>query len=269
MVIRIDSEDNKKLKLVRKLRARKYRDSEGKFVIEGINLVEEALNREAGVDYIIVSEDFELDPSRLDIPRLSEEYEVYELSRQCFEKLCEAENGLGILAVVSKPAYSCEAVAVSEMLDNLGPEDNILVLDRIQDPGNIGTMIRTAVAAGYQMILCSKGTVDVWSSKVLRATAGMIFDIPVCYIDETETLISLLKKHNRRVCVTVLEDAVPYYEADISKGIALVIGNEGNGISDEMIASADERITIPMRGGVESLNAGISAAILMYEAIRD
>ncbi len=266
MIIRIDSEDNKKLKLVRKLRARKHRDAEGKYVIEGINLVEEAINKRADIDFILISEDLVVDSARLDIERLSEEFEIYEIGRSSFEKLSDAENGSGILAVVSKPSYCNETI--DEMLAKLEAEDNILVLDRIQDPGNIGTMIRTAVAAGYRMILCSKGTVDIWSTKVLRATAGMIYNIPVYYIDEIDELISFLRKASKKICVTVLEDALPYYEADIRKGIALVIGNEGNGVSNEMIAAADERITIPMRGEIESLNAAISAAILMYEAVR-
>ena len=259
MANRIESEDNNKLKLVRKLQIRKHRDAEAKFIIEGINLVEEAISKNADIDYIIISDDFDYDPTRLKLSDLSE---VYEVRREIFERLADAENGSGVLAVVSKPKFS------DEDLDRLANDANVLVLDRVQDPGNIGTMIRTAVAAGYSMVVCNKGTVDVWSPKVLRATAGMIFDIPVIYLEGTDELVRLLRRLDKRICVTVLEDAYAYYERDLSKGIALVIGNEGNGISDELIEMADERLTIPMKGNIESLNAAVSAAILMYEAIR-
>lgn len=259
MANRIESEDNNKLKLIRKLQTRKYRDAEGKFIIEGINLVEEAISKNAKIDFVVISEDFNYDPSRL---VLSEVSEVFEVRRELFEKLTDAENGSGVLAVVSKHRYT------DEDYFKFPEESNILVLDRVQDPGNIGTMIRTAVAAGYGMVVCNKGTADAWSPKVLRATAGMIFDIPVVYTDSTEELVQLIRRLDKRICVTVLEDAHAYYERDLSKRIALVIGNEGNGISKELIDVADERLTIPMKGGIESLNAAVAAAILMYEAIR-
>ena len=145
---------------------------------------------------------------------------------------------------------------------------NILVLDRIQDPGNMGTMIRTAVAAGYGMIIAAKGTVDVYSPKVLRATAGMIFEIPIVYADSTEELADVLRASGRKIAVTDPAGGRPYYEEDLSRNTALVIGNEGNGVSDEVMALADIRVTLPMKGSIESLNAAVSAAILMYEAVR-
>ena len=167
-----------------------------------------------------------------------------------FAGLTDAGNGIGICAVLRMPETDLTTVS------RLPSGTNILVLDRIQDPGNMGTMIRTAVAAGYGMIIAAKGTVDVYSPKVLRATAGMIFEIPIVYADSTEELADVLRASGRKIAVT-----------DPAGG-ALVIGNEGNGVSDEVMALADIRVTLPMKGSIESLNAAVSAAILMYEAVR-
>lgn len=257
MLTRIASEGNSRLKLVRKLAAKKTRDEEGKFIIEGINLVEEAVLKDVDVDYILVSDEFKADifVEKCDAKGIP----VFEVPAPVFEKLCNAENGVGILAVVRKPD------ATLELPDK---EANILVLDRVQDPGNIGTMIRTAVAAGYGMIVAVKGTADVYSAKVLRATAGMIFDIPIVYVNDAGEVREFVDRTGHRLVVTDPAGGKPYYEEDINNGIALVIGNEGNGISDELMSIADIRVTIPMKGDIESLNAAISAAILMYEAIR-
>ncbi|MDD5824259.1 MAG: RNA methyltransferase [Firmicutes bacterium] len=259
MALRIESEDNSKLKLIRKLQTKKNRDAEGKFVIEGINLVEEAISKNAPIEMIIVSDDFNFDESRMN---LEDREGTFTVSRSIFERISNAENGSGVLAVVKKTPVT------EDRLASLDDDANVLVLDRVQDPGNIGTMIRTAVAAGYKMIAVVKGTADIYSPKVLRATAGMVFDIPIVYADNAEDMVALLGKLGKRICVTVPRGGLPYYERDLSKGIALVIGNEGNGISDELIELADERLTIPMYGDIESLNAAVSAAILMYEAVR-
>lgn len=257
MLTRIESADNSRLKLVRKLANRKARDEEGKFVIEGFNLVEEAINKNADIDSIFVADNYDAGDF-IDLC-LDKGIEVCEVRSDIFEKLTDAVNGVGIIATVNKPA------GIDRLAD---VNSNILVLDKVQDPGNIGTMIRTAVAAGYGMIVAVKGTADVYSAKVLRATAGMIFDIPIVYVADADELLALLKRSGHRIVVTVPSGGKEYFEEDISKGIALVIGNEGNGISDEVLSIADIRVSIPMKGEIESLNAAVSAAILMYEAIR-
>lgn len=267
MLIRIGSTDNSRIKLVRKLGTRKGRTAEGKFIAEGVNLVSEAVRRGLDIDFIMVPEGYETSLSR-DAAELvrecisSDHLTVCEVPGNCFDKLTDAENGIGVIAAVHMPARDASVIRKI-------PEDaNILVLDRIQDPGNIGTMIRTAVAAGYGMIVAVKGTADIWSAKVLRSTAGMIFDIPVIYVDGAEELRALLRKAGRRIVVTDPAGGKPYFEEDLKSGIALVIGNEGNGISDEVMSIADIRVTLPMKGEIESLNAAVSAAILMYEAVR-
>ena len=261
MLVRVESSDNNRIKLVRKLQNKKNRDAENKFVIEGINLVSEAIRRNIKTEYVMVSDEFdggELVQQLIDDASTT----VCQVPGAIFDKITDADNGVGILAVIDKKTIQPEDIS------NLPHDANILVMDRLQDPGNIGTMIRTAVATGYGAIVLVKGTADVYSPKVLRSTAGMVFDIPIINVDSATELRKMMTSMNRKFVVTAVEGGKPYYEEDLQHGIALIIGNEGNGVSDEMMALADVKVTIPMKGEIESLNAAISAAILMYEAIR-
>lgn len=262
MLTKITSADNSRVKLVRKLSTRKGRLEERAFTAEGRNLVEEILHRNIKPRFILVSDKCSDEEILRDAVQ-SDDIMVCELPEKIFAKLTDAEHGIGMLAVVDTPETGASA------LDSLDADDNILVLDRIQDPGNMGTLIRTSVAAGYKAIIASKGTADIYSNKVLRATVGTVFEIPVIYAKGQSELISLLKGSGKRIAVTEVDKGVPYYETDLSKGIALVIGNEGAGVSDELIELADIRVTIPMKGHIESLNAAVAAAILMYESVRD
>ena len=261
MLIKIGSPDNGRLRLVRKLATRKGRNNEGRFVAEGINLVREAVTRGLDIDFILLSDRFD-GGSLISRCIESDSITVCEVPEDLFEKLTDAGSGAGVLAVVRTLDHDIR------MLDEIPADTNILILDRIQDPGNIGTMVRTAAAAGYGMIIAVKGTADLYSPKVLRATAGMVFGMPIAYADSAPVLVETVRKTGRRIAVTDPAGGRPYYEEDLSKGIALVIGNEGNGISDELMSLADVRVTLPMKGGTESLNAAVSAAILMYEAVR-
>ena len=256
MLLRIESSDNNRVKLVRKLQTKKGRDAENKIVIEGINLVSEAVRRGIKPDFIMASDDF-------NASAFADENMVCELPSAIFNRITDADNGLGILAVIDKAEIEPEDIT------SLPENANVLVMDRLQDPGNIGTMIRTAVATGYELIVCVKGTADVFAPKVLRSTAGMIFDIPIIYVQDATELRQLMHDLGKRFVVTTVDGGRPYYEENLKTGIALVIGNEGNGVSDEVLELADVRVTIPMKGEIESLNAAISAAVLMYEAIRE
>lgn len=262
MLISIKSGDNSRIKLVRKLSTRKGRITEGRFAVEGRNLVSEVIERDLDVDFIMIPAGAAEDaPDFIKKCIESPHITVCEIPAREFAGLTDAGTGIGMLAVVKQHA------AGPEVLDELSPDDNILVLDRIQDPGNMGTLIRTAVAAGYKAVIAVTGTVDIYSPKVLRATAGMIFEIPVIYAD-IEALKKMTAGTGRKLAVTAVDGGIPYYEEDLSKGIALVIGNEGNGVSDELMQLADIRVTLPMMGRIESLNAAVAAAILMYEAVR-
>lgn len=188
---------------------------------------------------------------------------VCEVPAREFARLTDAVSGIGMLAVVRMPETG------ADIIDGLSPDANVLVLDRIQDPGNMGTLIRTAVASGYGAVIAMSGTVDIYSPKVLRSTAGMVFGIPLIYLNGYDELEDMLRRSGRRIAVTVPSGGEIYYRADLNKGIALVIGNEGRGISSEIAGMADIRVTLPMKGSVESLNAAVAAAILMYESMRD
>ena len=263
MLIRITSGDNSRIRLVRKLASRKGRETEGRFAVEGRNLVSEVLARGLDVDFIMIPAGTAADaPAFIRDCIDSPDVTVCEIPEREFSGLTDAGNGIGMLAVVRQQKYG------PEIIDSLSPEDNILVLDRIQDPGNMGTLIRTAVAAGYRAIVAMSGTVDVYSPKVLRATAGMVFEIPVIYVPDEEALRDMMRGSGRRIVVTAVDSGVPYYEEDLSSGIALVIGNEGSGVSDALVQMADVKVTLPMRGRIESLNAAVAAAILMYESVR-
>ncbi|HHW95127.1 MAG TPA: RNA methyltransferase [Mogibacterium sp.] len=259
MIQKIDSTDNNKLKLVRKLSKRKFRDAERKYVIEGTNLVSEAVKRSISIEFILISEDYKNDKF---IESIAKDFNICKTSSEIFNKHTDAESGVGVLAVVNK---SKELTNFESLISS---DSNILIFDKVQDPGNIGTMIRTAVATGYDLIIALKGTADIYSPKVLRSTAGNIFEIPIIYTDKTVEMIDSIKKKGIRVVATIPEGARNYYDEDLSKGVALVIGNEGKGISEEIKKFADVKVTIPMKGKTESLNAAISAAILMYETIR-
>ena len=260
----ISSPDNDKIRLINKLSRKKYRDQQGKFVIEGINLVRAALSKGQCVELVLIADDFDYSEIANALAVGVDYRNIYLIPRFLFEKISDAENGSGIIAVVNKSSYTLDN------LDNLElcRGDNILVLDRIQDPGNIGTMIRTAVAAGYSIVATIKGTADIYSPKVLRASAGMIFGVSVVELADAEEFKKLVSRLDKKIVVTDPREGDPYYECNLTNDVALVIGNEGNGISDEIMESSNVHVTIPMQGEVESLNAAICASLLMYEAIR-
>ena len=268
MITHISSADNDRVNLVRKLSSRKGRESRDRFVAEGLNLVCELIEGNHDIDFIMFSEGFAEDMSNsrkkaiLDFIE-SSGCDACSVSNRIFSKLSDAEHGIDVLAVIRTRKYGVDFIS------SLPDDVNILVCDRIQDPGNMGTMIRTAVAAGYGAVLALPGTVDIYSPKVLRATAGMVFEIPVIYASSEDELFEIAKKTGRKVAVTVPTGGNAYYDEDIGCGTALVIGNEGHGASKSIIDRADVKMTIPMKGNTESLNAAAAAAILMYETIRN
>lgn len=261
MHLEISSEDNSKIKLVRKLRSKKSRDLLGKFIIEGINLVSEAVNHRLQFEFILLSKSGYFEEKFIKIADAAG-CNVFVINDRIFDAITDAEHGVGIVAVLSKNALP----GVDDL--PLKESDNVLVLDRLQDPGNMGTILRTAYAAGYKRIFAIKGSSDIFSLKVLRASAGAVFNIPIIYASDIKSLLEHEEIRSRNIAVTVTRGGVPYYDSDISSNTAIVIGNEGRGISSELVEAADIKISIPMNPGVESLNAAVSAAIIMYERVR-
>lgn len=254
----IYSTDNRIFKLLRELSVKKYRDRTGKYIIEGDNLIEEAVKSGIKPEVIVVREDCEEKAERF----AGAADETVFMSRQLFEKAAQTETSQGIMAIVAKQSYTAD-----EFYEAVG-DGNIVFLDRLQDPGNIGTVIRTAEAAGYKGIITLKGTGDIYSPKTVRAATGSVFRMPVLAADDLTAATGRIREAGKKLVATCMDGSVVYYEADLTKDIVLIIGNEGNGISDELQALADIRVNIPMFGKVESLNASIAAAILMYENIR-
>ncbi len=249
----IRSKDNKIFKECQKLSQKKYRDREGLYLIEGENLIAEVPEKD--LVYIICSDNqgWELEDDR----------NVYLMSANLFEKIAQTETSQGILAVVRKPN-----ITAASLVERLKAEENVVVLDRLQDPGNIGTIIRTSEGAGYGAVITVKGTGDVFSPKTIRAAAGSVFRMPIIQVEDNQELRKLADQLGKKLVVTAFDTDKYYFDEDLSQGVALVIGNEGNGVSDELMAMADVKVKIPMDGHLESLNASVAAGILMYETKR-
>lgn len=287
MIRRVTSTDNRIYKLCASLAMKKYRDKEGKYLIEGENLLDEAIKNKADIVAIILREDIAMlleKPQAGDGPeckplpcgmqgisslitqgetRRGGMPEVYAMPSKLFDKLAQAVTSQGILAVVSKPGNAKET-----LINANTPRSNLLILDRLQDLGNIGTVIRTADAAGYLGIIAMKGTGDIYAPKVIRAAAGSVFRIPIIYVENNRELQQFARDLDKRLVATAFDTKHFYYEEDLTAGIGLIIGNEGNGISDELMELADVKVKIPMKGNIESLNAAVAAGIIMYEAMR-
>ncbi len=257
---KITSKENALFRETLRLTRRKYRDRTGRYLIEGEHLIREAIDRGQEMETIFLAEGarWETDPQA---PLAGHRVSI--LDPGLFGQLSDTETSQGVLAVVRKPD-----VSVSRLLRMDRPEGNLVVLDRLQDPGNIGTIIRTAAAAGFEAVLALPGTADLFSPKVVRAASGTLFRIPVILPEDRAQFLALVRRLGKRLAVTsVVRDRV-YYEEDLSQGVALVIGNEGSGCGQDLLENADMRVSIPMAAGVESLNASVAAGILMYEAVR-
>ncbi len=249
----IRSKDNRIFKECLKLSQKKYRDKEGLYLIEGENLIAEVPQQD--LKYLICSQSY--------LQQFSSEREGYVMADSLFQKIAQTETSQGVLAVVRKPDFSAE-----DLKTVTKPSDNVVVLDRLQDPGNIGTIIRTAEGAGYKAVIAIKGTADVFSPKTIRAAAGSVFRIPIIQVEDNRELKRLTDLLRKRLVVTGFDTDKYYFDEDLSKGVALVIGNEGNGVAEELMELADIIVKIPMDGNLESLNASVAAGILMYEAKR-
>ena len=234
--------------------------------MEGQVLIKDAIDSGASPVEAIVSSSEESPDELLETSGIKEgirdRVKIYTLAAELFQKISQTENGRNIFAVFERKNWNRESFS------NQVGESNILILDGLQDPGNIGTIIRTSEAAGFGGILATKGTADIYSPKIVRSAAGSILRVPFMYTDSSSETLDIAKELKKRVVATAVEGKKSFWETDLSDQVALVIGNEGNGVSDEMLDGADEIVTIPMDGKIESLNAGISAGVLMYEAFR-
>lgn len=255
----ITSKDNELIKHIRKLKDKKYRDESNEYVVEGVKLVEEAVKENAKIKQIIVCEDttrtYEI-PTHimLEIAR----YECISVSNKIFNIITQVTNPQGIMAIIEKNAQDAQ-------IDYT--QDIIVVLDDVQDPGNLGTILRTVDSIGLNQIIVSKGTADAFNSKVVRSTMGAIFRIKIIEVENLAQAIKEMRKHHFKLMVTSLQTKNSIYDIDFNKKI-IVIGNEANGVSKEIQDMADEKAKIPMLGRTESLNASVAAGVVMYEYVR-
>ncbi|MEG0291499.1 MAG: RNA methyltransferase [Anaerovoracaceae bacterium] len=250
----ITSKDNKIFKKAVNLTTKKYRDRLGQFLVEGDKLVREAYD--AGkVETVILCDNYKKEI-------YYEETEVVFMMGKLFERLTQTETSQGIIAIVNKMEYDVETF--SKKINQ--KSGNVVVLDCLQDPGNIGTIIRTADAAGYNGVLTIRGTADAYSPKVVRSAAGSVLRLPIMQVSDQNEAIKFLKDNQKTIVATCFETDKFYYDVDLRNNIGLVIGNEGNGISEEFLNCSDLKIKIPMEEPVDSLNASVAAGILMYQS---
>ncbi|MBU3175521.1 RNA methyltransferase [Clostridium estertheticum] len=253
----IQSKDNLLIKDIRKLKEKRYRISSNMFLVEGFRFVEEALDSGFEVVHIFISARGEVKFENSSMKnKLQVNTKIYGVSDSLFKNICDTDNPQGIIASVrNKP--------VEIKYDN----GFYMLADRIQDPGNMGTIIRTAHAAGALGVILTKGTVDIYNEKTLRATMGSIFKIPIIY-DNDLSIVKKLKNNGFKLVTSSLATDKNFYDIDLKGKIIISVGNEGNGISDEVYEIGDLKIKIPMPGGAESLNAAVASSIMMYEVVR-
>ena len=252
----ISSKDNEIVKEIRKLKEKKYRKD--KFIVEGIKMLEEAINENASIDLIIIREDINLE---LDISK----FNSIVVTEKVFNTLTDVVSPQGVLAIINKKNNKGVAKETNMNIDKTA--DYILALDGIQDPGNLGTIIRTADSANLKQIIVSKNTVDAYSPKVIRSTMGAIYRVHIIEVENLEETLKDLQKDGFKVVVTSLDTKKSIYDISYDKSI-VVIGNEANGVSKEVQELANERVKIPMLGKTESLNASVATGTMIYEYVR-
>ena len=277
---KISSKDNSLIKHIKRLKEKKYRDEYGEFIVEGLKLIKEAIQENADIRHIVVCDG-------CDNSEIIESHLKYEMARldfiyvpqTIFKMISDVENPQGVLAVIGKFKKNDEldnkanknkheeVEQISKTLNIDLNEDIILALDDIQDPGNLGTILRTADSVGLKQILFSKGTADAYNPKVVRSTMGAIFRVNVIECENLKETLKELQSKDYKVMTTSLKAKKSIYEVDYKKRI-IVIGNEANGVSKEILNIADEKVIIPMLGKTESLNASVATGIILYEYVR-
>ena len=235
--------ENKKIKDIKKLNTRKYRDLTNLFIVEGEHLVQEAF-KNGCLRELIVEENEQF---KLDVPI--------------------SYVTLSVLKYISELDTPSKIIGICKKLEEKEIENKVLILDDIQDPGNLGTIIRSAVAFNIDTIILSKNTVDLYNLKVLRATQGMIFNINIIVKDIEKEVIKL-KENNYKIYSTRVTSGKSIKNVETSKKFVIIVGNEGKGVKEELVFLSDEYIYIDMNDKCESLNVGVATSIILYELSR-
>lgn len=254
----IESKDNEYIKHVKKLKDKKFRDLNNEYLIEGIKIIKEAIQEGAKIKQIIICE--ECQQTEIISKELMYEIAKHEciyVTEKVFKSITEVTNPQGILAVIEK----------TEKNEIDYSENIIVVLDDIQDPGNLGTILRTVDSIGLKQIVVSKGTSDAYNPKVVRSTMGAIFRVNIVKVESVEEAIKEMKQNKFKTVVTTPKADTTIYDVDFCKKV-IIIGNEANGVSEAVLKEADEKVKIPMLGRAESLNASVATGIILYEYVR-
>ncbi len=259
----ITSKQNNLVKFVRGLRDKRNREKEGCYLIEGVKSVQEAVTAgacplkliisERGDKYFLLEEVFS---------GLDENVQIYRVTDEVMSYMSETDSPQGVMAIFPLPEADISTISVSE-------SSLLVVIDSVQDPGNVGTIIRTADAFGVQAVVLTKGCADVYNSKTLRSSMGSVFHIPVVRDVEAADLWAYFKDNGIYVAATTLaENSVTLPEIEFTRPMALVFGSEGKGVSPEMVNHSDVLVKIPIPGSAESLNVAVASGIVLYEASR-
>lgn len=246
---RIESTQNKQVKEWKKLLTKKGRNKQQKYLIEGSHLIEEAVKARNQIEVILIKEE------KLDEYKDSyASFNVVIVTSEIADLLSDTVTNQGIFAVVN----------IFEETEKIQGNNPVLMLDEVQDPGNLGTLIRSADAAGFEGVIIGKGSVDLYNPKTLRSAQGSHFHLPVIHADLFEWL-DLFKGKNIPVYGTAFDSqALSYREIRPVDSFALIVGNEGNGVNPELLSQTAKNLYIPIKGEAESLNVAVAAGILMF-----
>jgi RNA methyltransferase, TrmH family len=258
----LTSIQNPLVRQVASLKDKKGRDGTGLFMVEGIRFVEEAFEAGAEVCLIMYSPKLGESERGEELLELAARRKVslHPVSDKVLAHVVDTQTPQGIIAAVRIPKVSLTDLPMQQAL--------IVIVDGVQDPGNLGTIVRTALAAGASGVVTTKGTVDLFNPKTLRSTMGGVFALPVVQGLDIQDLIEWLEGNAIPMAVADAKGEAVYYTTSLLPPIALVIGNEGSGPSAELLGKADLKVSIPLSGGVESLNAAVAAALLLFESSR-
>ncbi|MFD0961170.1 TrmH family RNA methyltransferase [Paenibacillus chungangensis] len=256
----IASVQNERSKLWSSLLEKKHRDRQRRFLVEGIHLITEAAKNGAAVETVVYDEERGVPEELAKVrDRLNGKTEWISASRAVMKKCTGTESPPPIFAVVVKPNWSGETLYRSDGL--------VVVLDNVRDPGNVGTIIRSADAVGADAVILGKGCADLYNPKTVRSTMGSLFHLPVMEGDLLQ-LMPEARARGLRLVGTSLQASHNCYQYDWKQGIWLVMGNEADGVSETVEAMLDDRLIIPMKGKAESLNVAMATTVLLYEALR-
>ncbi|EHK2440359.1 RNA methyltransferase [Clostridium perfringens] len=253
-MLEIESKNNNLFKEIKKLKEKKHRIKSNKYLIEGLRFVEEAIKSKVSIDSIIFTESFKEKNPDLFL-KINENIKLIQMNEALLKQLCSTENPQGIVGVINMQNKELKSGEL------------VVLVDKVQDPGNMGTIIRTAHAAGAAGIVMTKGTVDIYNDKTLRSTMGSIFYIPIVE-DDSLDFVKLLKKEGYKLVVSSLQGKNNFFEENLQGKVMIAVGNEGNGVSDKVYDIADIKVKIPMPGEAESLNVAVATSIMIYEKIR-